>query len=209
MWPLKTRRFESKLSDNIRLTHVRVTGRSLEAAELRRAEARLARAAAARAMSEQLASRQSVSRAQREAALADEQALRRDVDRRRTAAAAQRRAIAAERARMHEAAVAVQQTREQDAEGVRSCARDAARKAAMESDADLRRKRDLIRQLKAAENVPRQRVAAFDRTQSSQMGLLEEMSIQVARREPLSKWAHTPHGARAVLGGMRACRATG
>mmetsp|Transcript_8234 Transcript_8234/g.29251 ORF Transcript_8234/g.29251 Transcript_8234/m.29251 type:complete len:639 (-) Transcript_8234:42-1958(-) len=48
---------------------------------------------------------------------------------------------------------------------------------AKEEAAEQERKDDLIRQIRALERVPKQRVTVFDPTQSSGVGLLEEMSL--------------------------------
>jgi hypothetical protein len=155
-----------------------------EATELRRAEAKLARAAAALAITEQVADKQSASRVQRTEAAELEKALWRDVMRRRAAAAAQRRLVAAERARMHAAVAAVREARGIGADSIRKEVRAGARKVAAELEKEHKKRRDLIRQLQAVERVPQQRVTAFDRTTCSSHGLLEEMSIQACSAHP-------------------------
>jgi hypothetical protein len=84
-----------------------------------------------------------------------------------------------ERANMHAALSNMGSSNSARAEAVRVELQESARRLAAEVAAELEQKRDLIRQLRAAEKVPAGRVAGFDPTETGCHGLLEEMSILV------------------------------
>jgi hypothetical protein len=156
-----------------------------ERREVMRLNAKLSRDIATAAKDSAAESKRKSSRASKEAFRDVLQQRQAEIDAVQAANASRRALVQEERSKMHVALSSIGCSNFARADAVRMELQESARRLAKEVAMELEQKRDLIRQLRAADKVPAGRMTAFDPTETGRHGLLEEMSILVRSFEVL------------------------